>query len=187
MSGRPGAAVVAESRARTADTIPGIWDLSPSGILGSLAGRLSDELRGFLQSGLAIVVATRDDELRPEIARGWGLELDRDRATLCLGVPPGSRSRANLEANGAVAVTCSRPSTYRTVQLKGASVELREPDERQRTLVRRHLEAFVEEVRAVGVRPEGARTFLGTDLCSVTFVVHEVYDQTPGEQAGQPL
>jgi hypothetical protein len=150
---------------------------------------LSDELVSFLESGVAIVVATRDDDLQPEIARGWGLEVDTTAgtATLCLDAPPGSRTRTNLAGNGALAVTCSRPSTYRTVQLKGSALELREPTGEQLTAARRHLEAFVEEVGKVGVEPEGARTFLGDELVSVTFDVRELYDQTPGPRAGERL
>jgi len=156
---------------------------------GVPSSRLSDELVAFLQSGLAIVVATRDEKLAPEIARGWGLEVDADAgtATLCIAAPPDSRSRSNLEANAALAVTCSRPSTYRTVQLKGTVDELREPSERQLASVRRHLEAFVDEVGTVGVPPEGARTFLSGELFSVRLDVREVYDQTPGPQAGERL
>lgn len=150
---------------------------------------LRDELVALLQGGVAVIVATRDGELRPEIARGWGIEVARtaERATVCVGEPPGSRTRANLAETGAIAVTCSRPSTYRTVQLKGTALELRPPDERQLAAVRRHLEAFVEEVGKVGVRPEGARMFLGKELLSVTFEVREVYDQTPGANAGARL
>lgn len=156
---------------------------------GSALRPLSHELVAFLEGPLAVVVATRDEELRPEVARGWGLEVadERTTVTLCVGDPPGSRTRANLETNGAIAVTCSRPSTYRTVQLKGSALELRPPGERELAAVRRHLEAFVEEVEPLGVRPEGARTFVGSELLSVTFEVRELYDQTPGPTAGARL
>ena len=59
--------------------------------------------------------------------------------------------------------------------------------ERQLAAVRDHLGAFVEEVGMVGVQPEGARTFLSGELLSVRFDVRELYDQTPGPQAGQRL
>jgi hypothetical protein len=156
---------------------------------GSGTSRLSDELVRFLQSGVAIVVATRDEELRSEIARGWGLDAapDAGTVTLCVDAARESRTRANLETNGAVAVTCSRPSTYRTVQLKGTVAELRDPGEEQLTAVRRHLEAFAEEAALVGVPPEAGRSLLGRELLSVTFAVRELYDQTPGPGAGERL
>jgi hypothetical protein len=36
---------------------------------------LSEQLIVFLQEGLAVIVATRDEGLRPEIARGWDLAV----------------------------------------------------------------------------------------------------------------
>jgi hypothetical protein len=150
---------------------------------------LSEEVAAFLRGGVAIVVATRDALLRPEIARGWGLEVgpDGSTVTLCVGLAPGSPTRANLEQNGAVAITCSQPSTYRTVQLKGTAVELGEPDEQRLAGVGRHLAAFVEEVWRVGVSREGAERLLEPDLVQATVAVRDVFDQTPGANAGARL
>jgi hypothetical protein len=83
----------------------------------------------------------------------------------------------NLRANGAIAVTCSRPSTYRTVQLKGVATELGDPTGGQLEAVQRHLDSFIREVETV----------LGADLLSVTFEVREVFEQTPGPKAGERL
>ena len=150
---------------------------------------LPDDVIAFLRGGLAIVVATRDDELQPEIARGWGPEVapGGTSVTLCVSVAPGSRTRANLQGNGAIAVTCSRPSTYRTVQLKGRAVDVREPGEEQLARARQHLAAFVEEVQQVGLRPDDARGFMEPELVAVTVEVRELFDQTPGQNAGARL
>src|SRR5262245_2557212 len=110
---------------------------------------------------MAVLVATRDEELHPEIARGWDGVVEGLTARLCVSIPPGSRTEENLRANGAIAVTCSRPSTYRTVQLKGVATELGDPTDGQLEAVRHHLDSFTREVEQVGVRPEAARTFLG--------------------------
>ena len=150
---------------------------------------ISEELAEFLRGGLAVVVATRDQNLRPEIERGWGIQLGEgpSTVTVCVCVPPGSHAQANLAANGAIAMTCSLPSTYRTVQLKGTAVALGAPTEEQLAAVRRHVDLFVEEVAELGVRPEGARSFAAGELISVTVAVRELYDQTPGAGAGAPL
>jgi hypothetical protein len=158
-------------------------------VTGSQAQILGEDVAAFLVGGVAIVVATRDDELRPEIARGWGPAVAEDRAsvTLCVGVAPDSRTRANLEGNGAVAATFSQPSTYRTVQLKGGAVDVTEPDGKQLARVQEHLEAFVDEVRQVGLEPDRGRALLEPELLAVTFDVRELYDQTPGPNAGARL
>jgi hypothetical protein len=158
-------------------------------VAGSESTVLGDGVVEFLRGGVAIVVATRDALLRPEIARGWGLEVSPDGSavTLCVGLASGSPTRANLDLNGAVAITCSQPSTYRTVQLKGTVVELAEPDDARLERVREHLAAFVEEVWRVGVHREGAESLLEPDLVQATVAVRDVFDQTPGANAGARL
>jgi hypothetical protein len=66
----------------------------------------------FIHGGVAVGVATRDDDLRPEFARGRGPEVSADGRSprLCVTAPEGSRMRANLELNGAVAVGFSPPT-----------------------------------------------------------------------------
>jgi len=158
-------------------------------MVSSPSPRLTEELAAFLASGVAVIAATRDAGLRPEVTRGWGIEVAEGgrHVTLCLAGGPGSRSYANLEANGAVAVTASRPTTYRSVQLKGTATAIETPSSAQLEAAHRHLEAFVAEVAAVGIPPEGARGFLNRDLVAVTIAVRELYDQTPGANAGQRL
>ena len=87
------------------------------------------DIAAFVHGGVAIVAATRDDDLRPEITRGWGPELSPERCDLriCLSAAPGSRTISNLERNGAFAATFTLPTTYRSIQIKGEVRELGEP------------------------------------------------------------
>ena len=84
---------------------------------------LDPALVEFIQGGVAVGVATRDDDMRPEFARGWGPEVSADGRSLrlCVAAPEGSRMRANLGRNGAVAVGFSPPTIARAVQVKGAA------------------------------------------------------------------
>ncbi len=147
------------------------------------------ELAAFLRLGVAIVVATRDAELRPEVTRGWGPWAGDDgtEVTLCVAAAPGSATLANLEANRAIAATFSLPTSYRTVQAKGGVVELCAPGPEHRARVEEHVAAFAEEVEHVGTGGEQARSFLDTELVAVSFAVRELYDQTPGPAAGARL
>src|SRR5262245_61816458 len=65
-------------REQLVEAVPGH---TASAVTGLSSNVLSEELAGFLGSGLAIVVATRDALLQPEIARGWGLEVSLDRCS----------------------------------------------------------------------------------------------------------
>jgi hypothetical protein len=88
------------------------------------------------------------------IARAWGIAVSADgtEMTLCVAAPTGSSMRANLESNGAVAETYSRPTTYRTVQLKGRVVAVHEPSVEQLAAADDHADAFSREASSWGCR-----------------------------------
>jgi hypothetical protein len=136
-----------------------------------------------------MVLATRDGEMRPALARGWGLEIgsDRESVSLCVEVPAGSAIRANLEANGEIAVTCSRPTTYRTVQVKGTAAILGEPDGERLREVEEQVAAFSAEVVQLGLPAHAGEALMVGPLLAVTVEPREVFDQTPGPAAGSRL
>jgi Pyridoxamine 5'-phosphate oxidase len=144
----------------------------------------------FIHGGVAVGVATRDDGLRPEFARGWGPEVSADGQSLrlCVTAPEGSRMRANLERNGAVAVGFSPPTIARAVQVKGVATQVGEPEAADLERVERHLRSFVAEAARIGAPEElSRRMFTGAGLLSVELAIEEVFDQTPGPTAGRRL
>ena len=143
----------------------------------------------FIHGGVAVGVATRDDDLRPEFARAWGPEVSADGRSLRLCVAAeGSRVRANLERNGAVAVGFSPPTIARAVQVKGVATRVGEPAAADLKRVERHVRLFVEEAERIGAPPElSQRMFVGTGLVVVRLSIDEVFDQTPGPTAGRRL
>jgi hypothetical protein len=144
----------------------------------------------FIHGGVAVGVATRDDDLRPEFARGWGPEVSADGRSLrlCVAAPEGSRVRANLERNGAVAVGFSPPTIARAVQVKGVAAVVGEPEESDLERVERHVRSFVAEAERIGAPVElSRRLFVGTGLVVLSFSIDEVFDQTPGPTAGRRL
>jgi len=144
----------------------------------------------FIHGGVAVGVATRDDGLRPEFARGWGPEVSTDGRSLrlCVTAPEGSRMRANLEQNGAVAVGFSPPTIARAVQVKGVAGTVDEPEPADLDRVERHVRSFVAEAERIGAPPElSHRMFVGAGMVAVQFSIDEVFDQTPGPTAGRRL
>lgn len=148
--------------------------------------KIDREVRELIARGVATIVASRDERLRPTIARGWAIAVSGDgtELTLCVEAPPGSTMHDNLQSNGAIAVTCSQPTTYRTVQLKGQVDTIAAPSPEQLAVVDRHAEAFSGEAEQVGLGPGSGFQLLDRELASVSFKVSEVYDQTPGPSAG---
>jgi hypothetical protein len=138
--------------------------------------------------GVAVIVATVGPDGRPAITRGWGPLYDTESRTLTIALtaPAGSATLTNLEANGAIAVTGSQPLTYRTVQVKGVVDHVEAPSEQDRARAHEHLQRFVSDVIQLGITSEADSLFLG-DLRTVTFEARELYDQTPGPDAGRSL
>lgn len=152
--------------------------------------KLSDALVMFVHGGVAVSIATRDEDLKPAFTRGWGPSVAEDgrTLTLCVIAPPGSATRANLEHNGAMAIGFNPPTVARALQVKGTAVELREPDSAELEQAERHLVAFTAETLTIGYPPELARRLYSpADFVSVTLSIDEVFDQTPGPSAGRRL
>jgi len=152
------------------------------------AAVLDPEVVEFIHGGVAVGVATRDDDLKPEFARGWGPEVSADGRSMRLCVAAGSRVRANLEQNGAAAVGFSPPTIARAVQVKGVATAVGEPEAADLERVDRHVRAFVAEAERIGAPPELSwRMFVGTGLVAIRLSIDEVFDQTPGPTAGRRL
>jgi hypothetical protein len=138
---------------------------------------------------VAVIVATRDGELRPELSRAWGpaLSEDGERLTVCVEAAPGSAMARNLESGSPATAMVARLASHTSVQLKGAVVEVARPTQDQLDTVSRHVDGFVAETAVIGVPEPLARAFVGPDLLTVTIAVTERFDETPGAGAGRPL
>jgi hypothetical protein len=146
--------------------------------IGELAGQ-----------GVAVIVATRDGSLMPAVTRGWGPRLSEEgaRLELCVDAAEGSATLENLRAGSPMAVTLSRPTSYLTVQLKGAVTSFGPPDAEALGAASEHVEAFAAETAAIGVPDAIIRLLAAGELLAVRVEVAERYDQTPGPGAGRAL
>jgi hypothetical protein len=144
----------------------------------------------LVEGGATIFVATRDVALVPRIARAWGVKFsDPDgHLDLCVEAPPGSATRDDLAEDAEIALTFTRPSTHRSLQVKGRVLEVKEPEEAQLELAGHHHASFVLDAASVGLAPRlGSRIFDRGALLSVSLIPEEHYDQTPGPDAGARL
>jgi hypothetical protein len=147
------------------------------------------DLQDLVNNAVAVIVATRDDELRPQISRAWGPSLSEDGASLTVCVEAGSDSTmmSNLNAGSPVAVTVARLASHTTVQLKGLAVDVSLPTSERLAAVAEHTERFVAEGESAGMPEAFARGLIGHDLMTVTIEVAQRSDETPGPDAGRSL
>jgi hypothetical protein len=150
---------------------------------------IDEELRSHLESGVAVGVATRSADLKPNAVRGWGIRVSPDgRAVeVFLDRPAAGTSVTNLQDNGRISICTVDVSNLHSVQLKGRCVEVADPDPQDWPWIERHREAFTEEVGKIGYPRQVMRHLWSTQVIKVRFVVEEFYDQTPGPKAGRAL
>ena len=120
------------------------------------------------------------------MTRAWGTSVnERGDVRACVTAPIDSPIRSKLDAGGAIALTVVNPATYSSAQLKGVVAELSQPTEHDQELAESHLRRFTDTSTAFGL-VAAERLMIGS-LVAVGFHAVEVYDQTPGVDAGQEM
>lgn len=150
---------------------------------------ITDELARFLESGISVLVGTRDAGLRPESTRGVGLRVEPggEEATVFLPAASAANARANLEENGRIAVCASRAVDHRSVQLKGRVVAITAGDDAARALVDRYRSELARNLAVVGLPPRVTMGLVNWPVHAVRFRVESSFGQSPGPGAGAPL
>jgi hypothetical protein len=156
---------------------------------------ISDKIKAFLESGISLVVGTRDLGLVPEIVRAWGPVVSQDRrsVSLCIGVTAGSKTLDNLESNGRIAASFTLPTNLQSVQLKGVWLETSEPNDADLLAVEQHREAFASLNEKIGIPRRAVDTLWRKELeispvmVKLRFSPEQIFDQTPGPDAGSRL
>ncbi len=144
--------------------------------------------KDLLESGSGLIVASVANDGSPHASRGWGLDvLDANDMRLLVDADD-AQLHENLAANGALAVTASRVTTLRSIQLKGRAgpMEVGSADDMLR--MRRYCDEFFADVEATdGVSPLLMERIVPARLVAYRFEVDASFDQTPGPQAGSAL
>lgn len=156
------------------------------------AACLPDEIAAFIQSGLSITVAGRDERLIPSIAKGVGCRVSDDgrEVTVLVFAEAAEAVMRDIAHNRQVAVVFTRPSTNRTVQLKGRDARSVPAGPAEAALVRRHLALFASDLRLLGWDAEYVDAVFLHDwsqLMAIRFSAHGAFAQTPGPHAGQSM
>lgn len=144
---------------------------------------------GLLQTGVSIVVGTRDASLVPECTRAWGIRVDKNgqSVTIFLTETISRKTLQNLRENGQVAISCARPTDHMACQLKGRLRAIRPAGPRDRTCRHRWGQDFRGELIAIGVPAHLFDALIRDPALAVEIDVTEVFHQTPGPGAGEKL
>jgi hypothetical protein len=150
---------------------------------------ISQDLATFLESGVTMLVGTRDAECRPEGVRGFGARVERGREELTVFVAAVSAQRtlANARQNGRIAVCFTRIVDHRSIQVKGQVLEVREARHDERPLLDRYGQLLVQIFGEIGVPPRLVLRMNRWPAHALRLRVQDVFVQTPGPGAGAPL
>ncbi len=134
-------------------------------------------------------LASRDGSLVPEAVHAIGYRIDEGRRTLRVFVPraTGERTVANLRAHPRVAIAASHPPDHRSLQIKGHVVGITDADEEDRAAALAYLSAAVPLLEATGVPRSILRRVAWWPAWALEIAVTDLFDQTPGPGAGEPL
>lgn len=151
--------------------------------------RIDDALARFLVSPVMVIVGSRDAAHRAEIGRAVGVRAAAGESAfeIVISTWQWPDTVANLAAEGAAAVTFSRPGDYATYQLKGMA-EVRPADDADRRLAARYIRDVTATLAELGLHPDVIAPWLcDRDLVTARVRLVAAFLQTPGAQAGAPL
>jgi len=148
------------------------------------------ETTTFFESGCALIVGTVASDGEPHATRGWGLTiLDAGRTRLRLLLDRADETTfAFLRDTGKVAITACNVRTARSIQLKGTVDGFEPATDADRIRSADYTEAFFTDIEETDGTPRSRLERLrplGLQVCLVDLA--DVFDQTPGPQAGTPL
>lgn len=151
--------------------------------------KISPELGEFLESGLSIVVATRDGTLRPGGAVAWATRVEPGgaRLTVFLHEDAARAMRANLESWPEIALDFDRPTSHRACQVKGRYVSTRAARTDEKDLVDRQVESFAADLELLGYPRTLAGAWTVWPCHALEVEVTQIFEQTPGPGTGEPM
>lgn len=149
------------------------------------------ELVEFLHGPMGFILGTRDERLRPCVTWVSGVlaDAENDEITMFVADAYGERPLRNLEQNGMAALTLGHGPAHEAFQFKGRLVDTR-PSTEQDIAVQEVYKAKVvahftrEYGEAAGGISAGILLHPST---AIRFKVTEIFDQTPGPNAGSRI
>lgn len=150
---------------------------------------LDPALVEFLESGVVLGCASRDARLVPRSVWPVGIRVESgaEEVTVFLPVATAGDVIANLRDSRRIALVATSAADHRSIQLKGKVVEIREAADDERSLTERYRASLGRNLEPLGVPKFFVLRIQHWPAHAVRFQVEQLFVQTPGPAAGQPL
>lgn len=152
---------------------------------------LPEQIR-FIESGASLSAASRDRRYLPSVARVLACKAAADGHTLriCLAKSQASQLVQDALDSDQLALVISDPPTHRTWQIKGDTVSVLAITAEDSQHIETHIDAFANLLTPLNY----SRAFClalyehqAEDLVCLKFHARELFEQTPGPNAGKLL
>ena len=153
-------------------------------------GALTAELADFCASGVSVVIASCDRGGGPVVGRGLAARIDGSGVVrLLLRQPSNTALLQAVEDGAGLAVTFTKPSTHRSIQLKAARARLAVAAAADAPEAAAQTAAFRANLVENGLRRAcgGILRVRAAWIAAVEFAPEHAFVQTPGPGAGSAL
>jgi hypothetical protein len=140
-----------------------------------------------INGAAAVVVASRDAQLRPRAARGSLLRRGEgpDALVVYLLHKMAGHVLPNLRDNGAIAVMVSLTINHEAFQVKGRVLDIRDAPATDEPALRDRLDMFRDDSARLGLPRRLIDQVSHWPAVMITFTATELYHQSPGPGAGE--
>ena len=138
---------------------------------------------------MSILVGTADASGRPSCCRAIAISSDDDLKTVTVYLPVATSHDTiqNIATTNRLAIAATDPADHSATQIKGTTTDARLAREDEAAFVRGRLDAFAEKLDSFGVPRRLTRSVAHWPAFVVSMRVEQVFDQTPGPNAGSRL
>jgi predicted pyridoxine 5'-phosphate oxidase superfamily flavin-nucleotide-binding protein len=150
---------------------------------------MSHRIQEWLQPGASIIVATADAEGVPSTCRGIAIAARGEADTLTVYLPAATahEALANIATTRRIAVGASHPLSHSSVQIKGVTRGVKMAPAADEAFVRERWEAFAAVLAEIGLPRRIMHGVAHWPAFAVEMSIEQVFNQTPGPNAGAPI
>jgi hypothetical protein len=150
------------------------------------------DLLDFIHQGLSITAASRDPRFIPSISKALACRVltDTQDVQIFVDATQARRVLADVASCQRIAVTYCLPSSHKTIQIKGVAAKQLQPQPGDLDYTRRYIQRISADLESMGYPSAIIARYLHLDpeqLTLISFKPDSVFEQSPGEKAGEPM
>lgn len=150
------------------------------------------DLLDFIHQGLSITAASRDARFIPSISKALACRVlpESQEVRIFVNVIQASRLLADVASCQRIAVTYALPSSHKTIQVKGVAAKQLCPQKGDWEYTQHYIQCISRDLETLGYPPALIARYLHVEpeqLAVISFQPDSVFEQSPGENAGEPM